>query len=189
MLSTPSGLRSAGSLPKSHEALRTTAKIDESNYFVEASNGVVVGTILFIPLTYRLSDSLSEHILSPFSHNVTNTPPPYPVYNKATKTITQYPSIQHLLLENDHASSSSWSFTLQPDGDASQPPEITQLVSYETGFAALSSTGQVFTWGDERYSTCLGRETTDETYVSHRIPSHPMERNHLLSLKRRYCRR
>ncbi|KAI1266147.1 regulator of chromosome condensation 1/beta-lactamase-inhibitor protein II [Xylariaceae sp. FL1019] len=36
--------------------------------------------------------------------------------------------------------------------------EIIQLVSYETGYAALSKDGQVFTWGDERYASCLGRE-------------------------------
>lgn len=36
---------------------------------------------------------------------------------------------------------------------------IIQLVAYETGFGALSKAGQVWTWGDERYGACLGRET------------------------------
>lgn len=41
-------------------------------------------------------------------------------------------------------------------------PGITQLVAYATGFAALTATGEVWTWGDERYAACLGREPTDE---------------------------
>ncbi|KAI1136685.1 RCC1/BLIP-II [Hypoxylon sp. FL0543] len=40
---------------------------------------------------------------------------------------------------------------------------IAQLVAYETGFVALSSDGHVWTWGDERYSACLGRPVTDLT--------------------------
>jgi hypothetical protein len=40
--------------------------------------------------------------------------------------------------------------------------EVIQLVAYETGFAALDREGRVFTWGDERYPMCLGREVTDE---------------------------
>ncbi|KAK6845087.1 hypothetical protein PG995_015197 [Apiospora arundinis] len=39
--------------------------------------------------------------------------------------------------------------------------DVSQLVAYETGFAALSSTGQVWTWGDERYEACLSREVSD----------------------------
>ncbi|KAF2966519.1 hypothetical protein GQX73_g7058 [Xylaria multiplex] len=38
--------------------------------------------------------------------------------------------------------------------------DIVQLVAYETGFVALSRDGKVWTWGDERYSATLGRETT-----------------------------
>ncbi|KAI0853754.1 RCC1/BLIP-II [Daldinia vernicosa] len=37
---------------------------------------------------------------------------------------------------------------------------IVQLVAYETGFVALSDDGHVWTWGDERYSACLGRPVT-----------------------------
>ncbi|KAK0613765.1 regulator of chromosome condensation 1/beta-lactamase-inhibitor protein II [Immersiella caudata] len=48
------------------------------------------------------------------------------------------------------------------------PPSITstvtQLVSYTTGFAALtcapSGKTQVYTWGDERYAACLARDLT-----------------------------
>ncbi|KAJ0124947.1 hypothetical protein J7T55_006290 [Diaporthe amygdali] len=41
-----------------------------------------------------------------------------------------------------------------------QLPPCKQVVAYETGFAALTHTGQVYTLGDERYSACLGRETS-----------------------------
>ncbi|KAI1388878.1 RCC1/BLIP-II [Hypoxylon trugodes] len=41
--------------------------------------------------------------------------------------------------------------------------QITQVVAYETGFAALSQDGRVWTWGDERYSACLGRTVTDSS--------------------------
>lgn len=40
----------------------------------------------------------------------------------------------------------------------SDSPDIIQLVAYSTGFAALSAQGQVWTWGDERYVACLGRD-------------------------------
>lgn len=38
----------------------------------------------------------------------------------------------------------------------------TQVVAYDTGFAALSSTGSVYTWGDERYGSCLGRDLSED---------------------------
>lgn len=44
--------------------------------------------------------------------------------------------------------------------------DIVQLLAHSTGFAALSSTGEVYTWGDERFVGCLGRDVTDEWYVS-----------------------
>jgi alpha-tubulin suppressor-like RCC1 family protein len=39
--------------------------------------------------------------------------------------------------------------------------DIKQIVANQTSFAALSSDGKVWTWGDERYTSCLGREVTD----------------------------
>lgn len=39
--------------------------------------------------------------------------------------------------------------------------DIAQLVAYDAGFAALSTSGQVWTWGDERYASCLGRDGAD----------------------------
>ncbi|KAJ9141891.1 RCC1/BLIP-II protein [Pleurostoma richardsiae] len=40
-------------------------------------------------------------------------------------------------------------------------PAVKQVIAYDTGFAALSTTGQVWTWGDERYGACLGRDLAD----------------------------
>ncbi|KAI1210306.1 RCC1/BLIP-II [Annulohypoxylon truncatum] len=40
---------------------------------------------------------------------------------------------------------------------------IVQLVAYETGFVALSKDGRVWTWGDARYSDCLGRSATNSS--------------------------
>lgn len=37
---------------------------------------------------------------------------------------------------------------------------IVQLAAFETGFVALSHDGSVWSWGDERYIACLGREVT-----------------------------
>lgn len=42
-------------------------------------------------------------------------------------------------------------------------PSCTQVVAYDTGFAALTSTGDVYTWGDERYGACLGRDVSEES--------------------------
>lgn len=39
-------------------------------------------------------------------------------------------------------------------------PHCTQVVAYDTGFAALSADGSVYTWGDERYAACLGRDVS-----------------------------
>ena len=85
------------------------------------------------------------------SHNAPYLTPPCPVPHD-NQTLHQYPSIRDLLSHKDP----SHTFSL---------PNVTQLLAYETGFAALSSTGQVWTWGDERYTACLGREPTDDRYL------------------------
>ncbi|KXX79981.1 E3 ubiquitin-protein ligase HERC2 [Madurella mycetomatis] len=74
----------------------------------------------------------------------------YTLVHDGIKTLSQYPSIQSLLSNS-------------PSHTFPNLPNITQLVAYDTGFAALSSTGQVWTWGDERYAACLGRDVTDES--------------------------
>ncbi|TGO19012.1 hypothetical protein BTUL_0006g00450 [Botrytis tulipae] len=45
-------------------------------------------------------------------------------------------------------------------------PHITQLVSNTTTFAVLTQEGNVYTWGDERYPSCLGREPTSSNPAS-----------------------
>ncbi|KAM7217760.1 Regulator of chromosome condensation 1/beta-lactamase-inhibitor protein II [Rhypophila decipiens] len=90
------------------------------------------------------------------------------VYTKATRSVQQYDSIKTFCTYHEgtryslepaqpvsSCSSSWWSFTF--------PDPIIQLVAYETGFVALSSRGTVYTWGDERYSACLGRQVTDDS--------------------------
>lgn len=37
-------------------------------------------------------------------------------------------------------------------------PACKQLIAYETGFMALTLQGDGYTWGDERYGACLGRD-------------------------------
>ncbi|KAK3490615.1 regulator of chromosome condensation 1/beta-lactamase-inhibitor protein II [Neurospora hispaniola] len=49
-------------------------------------------------------------------------------------------------------------------------PDIAQLLAHSTGFAALSSTGEVYTWGDERFVGCLGREVSDECPAQYPSP-------------------
>ncbi|KAK3946411.1 E3 ubiquitin-protein ligase HERC2 [Diplogelasinospora grovesii] len=81
------------------------------------------------------------------------------VYNKEEAAFYQFPSISDLLDLLSHPDDEQKlglrkSFTGFPD--------IKQFVSYDTGFAALSSSGQVWTWGDERYAACLGRDVDSE---------------------------
>lgn len=61
--------------------------------------------------------------------------------------IHQYPSLHDLV-----------SGTLHHHQTFSDLPPSSQLVAYATGFATLTTTGAVYTWGDERYGACLGRE-------------------------------
>ncbi|ROW06516.1 hypothetical protein VMCG_04358 [Cytospora schulzeri] len=41
-------------------------------------------------------------------------------------------------------------------------PKCQQVVAYDAGFAALTVTGDVYSWGDERYAACLGRDVSAE---------------------------
>lgn len=77
-----------------------------------------------------------------------NLPGQQVVYDKSG-SISQYNSMPVLLTQGQHRR-----FT--------DLPLIKLVVAYETGFAALSLTGEVFTWGDERYASCLGRDISDE---------------------------
>ncbi|KAK0635014.1 regulator of chromosome condensation 1/beta-lactamase-inhibitor protein II [Bombardia bombarda] len=132
-------LRSAGMVPKEHDALRAAADDDDDIYksqsaklghvnFAEASNGFV---IVYGRLdTFHQYQSMRDLLSHKYNNNLKETP--------GTDTTTT----QHTF---------------------SGFPNVVQLVAYETGFAALSSTGQVWTWGDERYAACLGRDVDDDT--------------------------
>ncbi|APA16201.1 hypothetical protein SS1G_10387 [Sclerotinia sclerotiorum 1980 UF-70] len=65
--------------------------------------------------------------------------------NDKIAELIQYPSLHNYLTRNNP------DFVLPL-------PHITQLVSNSTTFSALTSKGNVYTWGDERYPSCLGRE-------------------------------
>ncbi|KAM7206298.1 Regulator of chromosome condensation 1/beta-lactamase-inhibitor protein II [Rhypophila sp. PSN 637] len=135
--STPSGLRSAGLAPEGHEVLS------------------IVGEYL--------DESIQSEYLTAWAFNGVIV-----VYTKAIRSVQQYDSIKTFCTHHERTrsslepaqpvssgSSSWWSFTF--------PDPIIQLIAYETGFVALSSKGTVYTWGDERYSACLGREVTDDS--------------------------
>ncbi|KAF7927086.1 hypothetical protein EAE99_005417 [Botrytis elliptica] len=68
-------------------------------------------------------------------------------------TLIQYPSLS--------------AYLSQANPDFTFPiPHITQLVSNTTTFTALTQEGNVYTWGDERYPSCLGREPTSSNPAS-----------------------
>ncbi|KAG4031667.1 hypothetical protein MFRU_008g00320 [Monilinia fructicola] len=64
-----------------------------------------------------------------------------------TNTLTQYSSLSAYLSKTT------------PEFEIPLP-NITQLVSNTTTFTALAQSGTVYTWGDERYPSRLGRETS-----------------------------
>ncbi|KAL2265711.1 hypothetical protein VTJ83DRAFT_6811 [Remersonia thermophila] len=75
------------------------------------------------------------------------------VVHDGNDSLKQYPSVHHLL---SHAAPSPVVFA--------NHPAATQTVAYAAGFAALDPpTGRVWTWGDERYAACLGREPSDDS--------------------------
>ncbi|KAK4460617.1 E3 ubiquitin-protein ligase HERC2 [Cladorrhinum samala] len=70
------------------------------------------------------------------------------VHDGSGPTLQQHTSLASFLLNQPFHTLSAF------------PDPVIQLLAYETGFIALTSAGQVYTWGDERYSPCLGREVT-----------------------------
>ncbi|KAK6203935.1 hypothetical protein LQW54_008628 [Pestalotiopsis sp. IQ-011] len=76
--------------------------------------------------------------------------PDFPAYNNDTKTVHQYQSPAHYVEG-------------QKQHEFQGLGNILQIVSYETGFVALSDEGKVWTWGDKRFPACLGREVMDKS--------------------------
>jgi hypothetical protein len=63
--------------------------------------------------------------------------------------------------------------------------DVKQVVSGLTSFTALCTNGDVWTWGDERYSACLGRESSkQETGSSRYISPFPARHTPQISLRR-----
>ncbi|KAK4252024.1 E3 ubiquitin-protein ligase HERC2 [Corynascus novoguineensis] len=75
----------------------------------------------------------------------------YTQVHDGIETLQEYPSLRSLVAGD------------MPSRTFPKFRDLTQLVAFETGFAALTSTGKVWTWGDERYAACLGREVSDES--------------------------
>ncbi|EPE06463.1 serine threonine-protein kinase nek9 [Ophiostoma piceae UAMH 11346] len=73
------------------------------------------------------------------------------VYDAKEGIIRQYASAQQPSASG-HGQSEEFSFEL---------PGIVQLVAYDVGFAALTSQGKVWVWGDGRFPECLGRGVED----------------------------
>ncbi|KAH7040108.1 regulator of chromosome condensation 1/beta-lactamase-inhibitor protein II [Microdochium trichocladiopsis] len=87
----------------------------------------------------------------------------------APDTVLQYPTLAAL----EAGSPPEQVFTIPKTSAAAgstslSKPSILKVVAYQTGFALLSagaidSNSRVYTWGDERYSACLGRQVTGST--------------------------
>lgn len=82
------------------------------------------------------------------------------VYHEAGNRIVQYNSMAA-------AEEAGQGRGPQPELEAVVPDKdgVSQFVAYAAGFAALTASGEVLTWGDERYAACLGREVTDTRCV------------------------
>lgn len=61
-----------------------------------------------------------------------------------------------------------------------QGEKVKQLAANQTSFFALTTEGTVWSWGDQRYWYCLGRETDASRSLSH----HATSRNSLINDKR-----
>lgn len=70
------------------------------------------------------------------------------------RRITKYPSM------------TDWASAIASSTPTPRLPgcaDVVQIAAYHAGFVALTSSGRVWTFGDERYGACLGREVTAES--------------------------
>ncbi|KAL8336350.1 hypothetical protein RB601_000256 [Gaeumannomyces tritici] len=72
------------------------------------------------------------------------------------RTVCQYSSILDALTASDVAK-----YTPTETRTHRLPEDVIQLVAYDVGFAVLLATGNVWTWGDDRYPGCLARPVTN----------------------------
>lgn len=121
--------RSAGYPSKEHFYIRS----HEADALAEASNGYVVCACYLSTLP---SNHMSTHSNS--------------------QAFIDQAGVIHQQLSHHHGHTSI-PFTDNHQAFPDLPP-CSQLVAYATGFAALTTTGAVYTWGDERYGACLGRD-------------------------------
>ncbi|KAK3397405.1 regulator of chromosome condensation 1/beta-lactamase-inhibitor protein II [Sordaria brevicollis] len=145
--------------------IHTIQSFDSYNVVYQKQNNSFITKAGRVPPDHNVLRSVDENIYRTFAEANNGH---VAVYNPSTATITEYLTIQDLLLDigsepiPETQPVCKISFTGFPD--------IIQLLSYSTGFAALSSSGQVYTWGDERYAGCLGREVTNDCPASRPCP-------------------
>ncbi|KAI5928035.1 RCC1/BLIP-II [Camillea tinctor] len=70
------------------------------------------------------------------------------------------PGLRDKLLSSTAAIAGNGSVAAIGQRQFPETKQIVQLVAYETGFIALAEDGCVWSWGDERYAACMGREIT-----------------------------
>ncbi|ROW12878.1 hypothetical protein VPNG_04660 [Cytospora leucostoma] len=90
-------------------------------------------------------------------------------------TLQQHQSLTLLLLHLEQQqhhitqtpTTTTTTITTNDTATSTSLPKFKQLVSYSTGFAALTlPIGDVYTWGDERYGACLGRDISSSASTS-----------------------
>ncbi|ROW03953.1 hypothetical protein VSDG_00804 [Cytospora chrysosperma] len=77
--------------------------------------------------------------------------------------LVQHRSLADLLLLGRHH---QHQYQHQQSQATARLPGFQQVVAYEAGFAALTPAGDVYTWGDERYAACLGRDVSSSSSPS-----------------------
>lgn len=115
-------------------------------------------TIHMVPVGPRHRTGCLRVGIPPFASRCDGTDLSHPaVVSTQDFSLEQYPSFKDMksmggMLLNDDDDDAKQIFRL---GSIARP--VRQLLAYETGFVALTADGKVYTWGDERYSLCLGR--------------------------------
>lgn len=156
--SLPHGLNEHGWRSATSVAGKTTVSDHVGNHTVETSSGPLsAGFASAFSQSPVLRQQLLTSTLAIAGNErvavIASKPP-------NTTVILQYTSLDEL----QRGSAPEQTSAISHLGDEYSGSRITQkLVAYETGFALLAADGCVYTWGDERYAACLGREVTGST--------------------------
>ena len=140
---TSSGFRSAG-FPDDFSKFCWTQKDGYSNVAIACNEKLAGGTFFAIEATTLggLQFTLRV-IITPSTPDTNSTSAEI-----SSGSINEYKSFQHFL-QKDKVS-------FGPHGD------LKQIVANNTSFTVLSGEGEVWTWGDARYGSFIGRGGSDE---------------------------